>query len=251
MNSLGLLALGIMQGIFEWLPVSSEGQLFLLGSFIGMGAHESLRIALFLHLGTSLAAFIYYRKEYLRALMGGEDLQFLVVGTLSSFITAAPIALFLEEVVSSYEEVLSMSVGFLLIAVGLLLRRAESSLKVRDKPGLKDAVITGLAQGVALMPGVSRSAMTISALMLRGFDLRSSFRYSFMLGGIATLLAGLSKAGDPASWWVIVPTTLTGFLALGLLDKISNRVRMSTFSIGFGLLSLALACIKILGGFYS
>ncbi len=243
--NLGLLALSVAQGVFEWLPVSSEGQLFLIGRLVGFKASEALKIALFLHLGTSLAAFIYYRREYLRALMKRENLGFLVVGTASSFVTAAPIALFLEGAVNAYEDLLSISVGLFLIGVGLLLRKAELKAKNKVKPDLMDALLTGLAQGLALMPGVSRSAVTISTLMLRGFDLRSSFRYSFMLGGIATFIAGLFKSGDSSLWWVIVPTIITGLLALNVLDKVSDRIRMSTFAMSFGVLSLALAAIKM------
>ncbi len=241
----GLLALSVAQGILEWLPVSSEGQLFLIGRIVGFKAVEALKIALFLHLGTSLAAFIYYRREYLRALRKGEGLDFLVVGTASSLVTAAPIALFLEEVANSYENLLSISVGLFLIGVGLLLRKAELNVKSKERPDLKDALLTGLVQGLALMPGVSRSAVTISTLMLRGFDLRSSFKYSFMLGGVATFMAGLSKSGDPELWWVILPTLITGLLTLTALDRVSSRIRMSTFAISFGVLSLILAAVKI------
>ncbi len=242
--SLELLILGVFQGIFEWLPVSSEGQLYLLGRLMGVESVKALSAAIFLHLGTSLAAFLYYGKDYLRALRGGEGLVFLVVGTLSSLVTAAPIYFLLENV-TMYEDLLSIAVGLILILVGVLLRKAETSVGRKKRPDLRDSLVTGLAQGLALMPGVSRSAVTISVLMLRGLDLESSLKYSFMLGGIATFIAGISKSGDTGSLWVIIPTMVTGLVVLHLLERISKRIRMSTFAFVFGFISIALAGVKI------
>jgi len=244
------MILAVAQGVLEWIPVSSEGQIFLLALTMGVPPQEALSLAFYMHLGTGIAAIAYYRREFLESLRGGPLMNFLIVGSLVTGLIGLPIMKMLMSVLEGSELVISLAVGIFLIVLGFLLRSLEERGDLnRVTPNLRDSIITGAAQGLAVIPGVSRSAATISVLLLRGFDLESAFKLSFMLGGIATLAAGLMQmesVNQEVGAISIIATLVVGYVALYSLNKLGKRIRMSTFALSFGALSLVLSIIRIL-----
>ncbi len=204
MSAIHAIILGIIQGLTEFLPVSSSGHLVLVSSlykiFSGnefMQANgEEVFTDIILHVGTLVAVVFYFRKEIIEMVKAfinackTKDFSsleskmpiYLVIGTFFTIIIAFPLNEFCEQMVSS-----PAIVGIFLILTGCVLFFSEQFSKKTqneqecNKITLKQAIIIGLAQGIAACPGLSRSAMTISAGLLTGLNRITAARYSFLL----------------------------------------------------------------------
>jgi undecaprenyl-diphosphatase len=255
------IVLGLLQGILEWIPVSSEGGVAIASTVLtGVDPDAATRLALFLHAGTAVAAVGYYRGE-IRELIGDArslsrrpfadetaDLSFLVLATAATGATGLPAYMVLDAAVSGLEGGLFLAlIGGLLVLTGLLQRFAVvMSLGERDRPDWLDALLVGGLQGLAILPGVSRSGTTVSALLLRGHEGESSLRLSFLLSIPASLAANglvLVTDGVPA----IEPTSavvalavsaVVGYLTVDALVRLVRRVPFWTVCVLFGGLGL-------------
>ncbi|MFH5800789.1 undecaprenyl-diphosphate phosphatase [Haladaptatus sp. CMAA 1911] len=257
------LILGILQGIFEWLPISSEGNITLVFAFFNLASPtEAVAYALFLHLGTAVSATAYYRDELVNVLGTLPDwrpqsafsdetttLSFLGVASLASGIVGIIAYLGLEHVISAVTGGTFVAlIGLLLVCTGFLQRFAGGlSLGTRDEPNLVDAVLVGSLQGLAILPGVSRSGTTASALLLRGHDGPNSFRLSFLLSIPAALggalIAVLDSGGIPslsplAAFVSIVTAAVVGYITIDGLMRLVERVSFWAVCVGLGLLAI-------------
>jgi len=254
--------LGVVQGVLEWLPVSSEGGVALALSLVtGESGGVSTRFALVLHAGTAVAAFAYYRGELFdiardapdwrpRAAFEttNADLSFLGVATLTSGLVGIGVYLLFREVVSELAGGgFVAAVGALLVVTGVVQRVAETyGLGEREWPDPLDAVLVGAMQGLALLPGVSRSGTTVSVLLLRGHDGEGALRLSFLLSIPASLGAGLRVVlsdGVPAvsplsAVLALVASAVVGYLTVGALVALVRRVAFWGVCVGFGTLAL-------------
>lgn len=201
MSTLQAVLMGIIQGLTEFLPVSSSGHLVLISSLYKAVAGHEFLIAngeevffdIMLHVGTLFAVFIYFWKdlikiikEFINALktkdfssMEAKLPIYLVVGTFFTVLVAYPLKDIAEKLVTT-----PSIVGVFLILTGFVLffsEKISSNKLLGDKITIKNAIIIGLAQGIAAFPGMSRSGMTISAGLLSGLDRVTSARYSFLL----------------------------------------------------------------------
>jgi len=172
---LDYIILGIIQGIFEWIPISSQGVVAIASQFLIKGIHP-LEMALFLHLGTLLAVLIYFRKEWIEVftLKNINLLRFLVISTIISGIVGFTL----------YGAIKNMAAGNGLLAMtgfGLLLTAYFHKVKKIAGVNLnKLAVITGILQGLAVIPGLSRSGATIFGLSLGKFNPAEILKISFL-----------------------------------------------------------------------
>jgi undecaprenyl-diphosphatase len=254
--------LGVVQGVLEWLPVSSEGGVALLLAVVGgESAVDATRFALVLHVGTAVAAISFYRDELVtfsgqlpawrpsRAFDGDwADLTFFGVATLTSGVVGIGVYLAAVELASELAGgAFVAAVGGLLVVTGLVQRVAEGwGLGARETPDALDAVLVGALQGLALLPGVSRSGTTVSALLLRGHDGEASLRLSFLLSIPASLGAGLLvvlDAGVPAiapgaAVVALAVSAVVGYLTVGALVALVRRVAFWGVCVGFGVLAL-------------
>lgn len=249
MSYLTAIFLGFIQGITEFLPVSSSGHLSIFQNFFNLTNVESghLFFDVLLHLGTLVAVIIVYRKEIYQMLVelvnmvkelfgkGKEEdapkqsvparrmILLLLVGTL-------PLLLVLP--VKSKVEVLynnTFFIGFALLATGLLLYlsdRAAKGTKTEKNATVLDALIVGLGQAVAVVPGLSRSGVTITTGIFRRFDRTFAVRFSFLLSipavigaNIITLIDAV-KAGVDMS---LMPKYLVGMLAAAIFGYLAIR----------------------------
>ncbi|SDM96474.1 undecaprenyl-diphosphatase [Halogranum gelatinilyticum] len=257
------VVVGLLQGVFEWLPISSEGNIAIALTALGSDPSTAVAYALFLHAGTALSATVYYRDELLgvaRRLpswrpgtaFDGETatLSFLALGTLASGVVAIVAYSALDRFVSELTGGAFVAlVGGLLVLTGLLQRFAGSlSLGGRENPDLVDAVVVGTLQGLAVLPGVSRSGTTASALLLRGHDGPDSFRLSFLLsipaalgGGVLAVadLGGLPGVTPAAALVSLSVAALVGYLTIGALMKLVRRVPFWGVCVGLGGLAVA------------
>jgi undecaprenyl-diphosphatase len=267
------LVVGVLQGVFEWLPVSSEGNIALYLTVIGgMDPAAATGFSLFLHAGTAVAATAYYREDVLglarqlpaalrqlpasvRHLSPGHsdrtdavaDVLFLGVATLASGVVGIAAYLTLMAAVSAIAGgVFVALVGVLLVATGAIQRLAATRLGDREAPTLLDAVLVGVLQGLAILPGVSRSGTTVSALLLRGYDAAVSFRLSFLLSIPASLGAGLLIVLDDglpdlplaAALAALAVAAVVGYLTIDALLRVVERVAFWAVCVGLGALAI-------------
>lgn len=253
---------GVFQGIFEWLPISSEGNVAIALTVLGSSPTAAVQFALFLHVGTALSATVYYRGDLARALSealawrpaeawngGSATTTFLAVATLVSGVVAITAYLTLMAIVSELSaSLLVAAIGALLVVTGLVQRFAEGvSIEPRATPDALDAVLVGVLQGLAILPGVSRSGTTVSALLLRGHEGEGALRLSFLLSVPAQVGAGalvLAEAGGlpdvrigPALL-ALGLATVVGFLMIGALMRIVRQVAFWAVCVGLGTLAV-------------
>jgi len=255
------LILGIIQGIVEWLPISSEGFLLLVNSNFFSASNIDLELflrqALFLHLGTFFAALIYFRKEVKELYEGARNykktdpetkrtLNFLLIATVVSGIIGLAVLNFIDlldiQKIPLTSSIINYSLGVLLLVTGFLQLKASSAGFRREYHLVNnDGIFLGFVQGLAVLPGLSRSGLTISAFLFRNFNETSSLRLSFIMSLPIVLLANIIlNFGD----FVFIKGMFFGFLmafifglgTIHLLMEFSKRVKFGYFMIFFGVL---------------
>jgi len=244
MDVLTIIILGALQGLLEWLPVSSQGMLTIIMTLIGESASTALDYALFLHAGTMMAALVYYRKEFKEMLTKGVLFKFVFITTLVSGALGGALYFAVKGLSESIGAGLIAVVGAALIVTGALqLKKKKSGL--RKEPTTKDAVITGLAQGFSIIPGISRSGTTTSTLLFSGFNGLTALKLSFILSVPVVLVAdiGLGLLESPVITWDgalgLVASFIVGLASIKLLMNVAKRVN-------FGKLCIAMGAIMML-----
>jgi len=255
------VALGLVQGLLEWLPVSSEGSVALALTATGETGLSATQFALFLHAGTAVAALTFYRGNVAAILRSvpdwrpdgafGEeraDITFYAIATLVSGVVGMAAYVALESIASELTGgAFVAAIGALLVVTGLVQRGASRwGLGERTTPDATDAVLVGVMQGFALLPGVSRSGTTVSALLLRGHDGEGALELSFVLSIPASLGAGLLVVvteGIPtispaAAAVALAVSAVVGYLSVGALVAVVRRVAFWGVCVGFGALAV-------------
>ncbi|NAY92010.1 UDP-diphosphatase [Muricauda sp. JGD-17] len=188
MDIIDAIILGIIQGLTEFLPVSSSGHLELGKAILGAQAlpEESLLFTVVLHFATALSTLIVFRKDVAEIFRGlfqfswNEETQF-SLKIVISMIPAALVGFFLEDFLEVFFDGAIIIVGIMLIITAVLLYLADLSKTTDKGVSYNGAFIIGLAQAVAILPGISRSGATISAAVLLGVDKTKSARFSFLM----------------------------------------------------------------------
>lgn len=255
------IILGAIQGISEWLPVSSEGLIFLVKTNFFhdfSGIRDLAEDVLFLHLGTFLSALIYFRKDVWKILKtcfkfkksseGNRKLVvFLLISTLISGIFGFGLLLALDRVggeFTSATKSITILIGVLLLITAYLQIKAESGggRKGRDIKK-RDGIILGFVQGLAAMPGLSRSGLTVSALLLGNFNKETALKLSFLMS-LPIVLAGnlilnLDKfALSITSLAGLLTSFIFGILTIDLLLKLSRKINFGYFVLFFGVVTI-------------
>jgi undecaprenyl-diphosphatase len=222
MEIIKAIILGIIQGLTEFLPVSSSGHLELGKAILGDTAvgEESLVVTVVLHFATALSTVVIFRKDILEIIKGllqfkwNEETQFIVKIGLS-MIPAVCIGLFFEEELEQFFGGSIMFVGFMLLVTGALLFLADKAKNTSKSVSIQNAFLIGISQAIAMLPGISRSGATISTSVLLGVDKTKAARFSFLMvvplifGKIAKDILGGDISFESQQ---IVPLT-AGFIA--------------------------------------
>ena len=240
--------LGIIQGLTEFLPISSSGHLELAKFFLGDDsmAEESLLMTVTLHAATALSTLLIFRKEVAEIFKGlfqfkwNEELEF-SLKIILSMIPAAVVGLVFEEQIERLFNQRIMLVGFMLILTGLLLFLADRAQQTNKSVSYGNALVIGIAQAIAILPGISRSGATISTSVLLGIDREKSARFSFLmvvpliLGKMAKdILDGemVMSAGQAVPLTVgFISAFITGALACIWMIKLVKRSKLTYFSV--------------------
>lgn len=243
--------LGILQGIFEWLPVSSEGVISLtMTQLFGREALRSIHVAAWLHLGTMFSALLYFREDFVdivenlpgylsdfrSAEFFGEGrslISFLVLSTFVTALVGGTIYLLGLKTISESPKIFTGMMGLALLVTGLLRFYRSKAVKTLTDMGLNDSVFTGILQGFSVIPGISRSGSTIFGLFYRKYKSREAFRLSFLLSVPAVLLAniGLQIFSGFEVTMNLVLAALTAFLVgygtIDLILKLAEKVEVA------------------------
>jgi len=188
MEIIKAIILGIIQGLTEFLPVSSSGHLELGKAILGDTSvgEESLLFTVVLHFATALSTVVIFRKDIIELLKGllqfkwNEETQFAFkIGI--SMIPAVFIGLFFEEELEQLFGGSIVLVGFMLLITGLLLFLADRAKNTTKNVSVPNAIIIGISQAIAMLPGISRSGATISTSVLLGVDKTKAARFSFLM----------------------------------------------------------------------
>ena len=188
MTILEAIVLGIIQGLTEFLPVSSSGHLELAKVVLGDNSvgKESLLMTVVLHFATALSTVVVFRKEIIQLFKGlfrfknNEELQF-SLKIIVSMIPAALVGVLFKEEIESLFGGAVLLVGFMLILTAILLFLADKAKNTEKEVGFGQAIIIGVSQAIAILPGISRSGATISTSVLLGIDREKAAKFSFLM----------------------------------------------------------------------
>jgi len=265
MNPIEVMILAIVQGITEWLPISSTGHLAILQNIMQQYNPEWVFFDVILHVGTLFVVLIAFQKDITKILKAVAKLNFKTEeGKLALYIIvgSTPTAiigfLFQDTFESFFSNLPAIGLAFLFTG-GLLYASKFRTNKNRSLNYL-DALLIGTAQGIALIPGVSRSGATISTGLMRRVKREKAFQYSFLLFIPAVIGATIGKsvrewknlatAGiDPLSiLFGLIVTTIVGYIFLQLLFKILVKEKFHLFAYycwALGLLIILTQILKI------
>jgi len=271
MPILQVVVLGLIQGLTEFLPISSTAHLYLTSWFLGWQA-EALNYDIMLHLGTLLAVLVYFFKDWVQIVGQGLGIEvghdnelrhnhmllwLLAIGTIPIGVVGY---VFKEQAETTWRS--PWVIGTMLIVVGVLLWLAENwSRKVRDLASmtLLDSVAIGIGQALAVVPGTSRSGITITAGLFRNLTRDSAARFSFLLSTPAIAGAAAKTLWDMHKQHVLHAVLETPFIVGVLVSGLTGCVVIAWFlhylrraglrpfvyyRVIFGIIVLALAFIR-------
>ncbi len=182
------LILGVIQGLTEFLPVSSSGHLEILNQLIGSSesVDSDLTMVILVHFGTALSILYVYRKDIQNIIYDLVRLRWssetrIAIEILISMVPAVIIGLLFEEKIEQIFEGGIWMVGISLVFTGIILWITPHIEDGQSTIGWKRAVLIGVAQAIAIMPGISRSGMTIAAALMLGVGKKSAARFSFLM----------------------------------------------------------------------
>jgi undecaprenyl-diphosphatase len=245
MNLLEVIILAIVQGITEWLPISSSGHLVLMQQYLGITA--SVFFDVILHLGTLLAVLVSFRKDILEILKAvfqsgfrteqGKLGLYIIVGSIPTAIIGFLFQAMFESFFSNL-----LVVGFAFLGTGVLLYLSKLQKNRNSELNYAKALLIGTAQGVALIPGISRSGSTISTGLLLKMKKEKAFQFSFLLfipaviG--ATLAEGVKEWSNlsvtyldlPAVVVAILVTSFVSYFFLKLVFKVIVKEKFHLFA---------------------
>lgn len=240
------IIIGIVQGVSEWLPISSKTQVLVASQYLlGLSFSQAYTFGLFMEIGTVLAAIIYFRKELLglvEVLLGSKDADarrlfaYVLIATVATGIVGTPLYLIADSITG-------VSVGIPMLVIGIVLifdaifisysrkkHRQQKNAKKLSDLGVREYVVIGVAQGIAALPGVSRSGITTSTMLLMDVEADEAFRLSFLVGIFASVAAfGLTLFASSSN----VGAALSSISPLGLLVAIVTATLISLFLIDF------------------
>ena len=246
------ILLGILQGIAEWLPISSQGQsmLFMMG-WLGISPNDAFSYSIMLHLGTMSAVLIRFKDQFLKALRNpsSQMARVMIISAIGTGITGIPLYLLFRDGFKGGTEA-TLLIGALLILTGLLLRlRGTGARRIQDMNAW-DMIILGLAQGFSILPGISRSGTTLAVLLMRNLKQDEALAISFIISvpavmGALALDHSFSLVEMPldSAGLALLASFVAGYLTMDLMIAYAKKVNFSLFCITMGLLTLLLIAI--------
>jgi undecaprenyl-diphosphatase len=238
MNFIQATILGIVQGVTEWLPISSDGHLVLFEKLMGLSVPVSFDI--FLHVGSLLVIIVFFRQQITEIIKSFfhrpntwpvEQKKWWLYLLISTAVTGV-IGLLFYSKIEGYRNINFASTGFLVTSVFVLASRFGKETRSLN---YWLAIFLGLVQGLAVLPGVSRSGLVLSTALLLGLGKKQAFEYTFILA-IPAIAASFILGVRDLAWqsiylWGLFVTIIVGFASLVLLRKIVSQDKFYWFFI--------------------
>lgn len=266
------IIIAILQGLFEWLPISSSGQVMIIAiNFYGISPGEAFSLAIWLHLGTMFAVLLRYRNDYygiIKSLFVKKDSRakiivveknWLIIATIGTAITALPLYFVFKLVLENYftanqGDIITLIISGLLIITGIIILTTKKLSgkknigEISERFFQSDSLISGLAQGISVLPGVSRSGVTVSSILLQNYEQEDALKLSFLIsvpaviGSIgADILFGSGSVFGTLDLFTILVSTLVsfvvGYLTIKILLNLAKKINFGYFCIGYGLIA--------------
>lgn len=256
------IILGIIQGLTEFLPVSSSGHLEIAKALLNDQSleEESMLMTVVLHAGTAAATIIFFRKEILQIFKGlltfknTPELHF-SLKIILSMIPAALVGVLLDDFIETLFSKNMLLVGCMLIVTAVLLLLADRAKNTNKDVSYASAIIIGISQAIAILPGISRSGATISTSVLLGIDREKSAKFSFLM--VVPLIFGkMAKdikdgafselSGDVLPYIIgFIVAGVVGFLACKWMIALVKKAKLIYFSVYCALAGLAAIIITL------
>ena len=266
------IIIAILQGLFEWLPISSSGQTMIVSmNIFGISAEEAFSLSIWLHLGTTLAVLLKFRTDFIKIFNSliprgykASDIDirrrnWLIYATLGTGITALPLyfifRIIISETFTAFQgDLITLIVCGLLIITGIILLKTrklygESTIEnVPENLIRKDSFVSGLIQGFSILPGISRSGVTVSSILLEKYDQDNALRLSFLMSVpvvIASIIVDIifsegSIFGIINPLLIVIVTLtsfLVGYLSIEFLLRIAQKISFGYFCILYGVIA--------------
>ena len=237
MELIKYILLGILQGITEPLPISSSGHIYIFKAMFNTAMFDDLNLEIFLNFASFIAILLIFKTEVFELIKGfyyyiktkkeecKEEFKYcmlIVIGTIPVGILGLLIKNPLNEILS--RNIFLVGIGFAITAVSLMLVTNPKAKKKDKDITYKDAIIIGLFQAIALLPGISRSGMTLVGCLANGLDNKTSLKYTFMLYlpvSLATMLVGIKDFSISTMGIDLTLYYILGMIAAGLLTYLS------------------------------
>ncbi len=243
---------GLIQGLLEWLPISSSGQVMIfLASVLGLNLSMAYSLSIFLHLGTTFSAIIYFKSKIVRELRGSKyliKLWFYV--TIASIAIGFPLYIayfrFLESISL---DIVSLSVGILLILTGIVAFKVRGKFSTKSKLEIKDFLLLGFIQGLSVIPGVSRSGITITLLLWLGLKPEKAVETSFLASIPVLLLASIYVASvstlSPMGFIALITSFISGIISISFMISLAKRLPFHYFALAMGLIMVSMTGVAV------
>lgn len=257
--------LGLVQGLAEFLPISSSGHLILTRAIMGISDAQAatgafMMLDVLLHAGTLLAVAIVFWKDWWSILRNPFKSKLLLLLIIAS-IPALIVAVFFNDFVDQFFTGWFLGVSFLITSLFLLIAEVVSrkERKRSDQPQVRNAVVMGIMQAIALLPGVSRSGSTLTGGLLSGLDRKAGAKFAFMMSAPAIFGSLLFEGKDAIengylSQLELVPTivgvavaAVSGYLAIRFMLKLINRISLNWFALYTALLGIVILLLQLSG----
>lgn len=256
----------MVQGVAEWLPISSKTQVLLASNLLfSLPLTVAYAFGLFMEIGSVVSALIYFRKEVFSVLSLKDKklLTYLFVVTLVTAVIAVPIYLEVEKLLqNAYNAGIPMLIlGIVLIVNGLYIRHSRINPKIGrlEQMKMKHYIGIGVAQGIAALPGVSRSGMTTSTMLLMGVKPETAFKLSFLayipaaIGAfLVTILfskaevnLAIASIDVTGTFIAIIAAAVTGLFVISYLLRLAKHEKVYLMNLILGIIAFALGLVTL------
>ena len=269
------LIIAILQGLFEWLPISSSGQVMIFSTTLfNISPEEAFSLAIFLHLGTALAVIFKFRvdfisifKSFMPKANNIDDIDikkrnWLIYATIGTAITAIPLyflfkVLIIARFTAFQGDVITLVISGLLIVTGVILLKAKKAFgdnaitDISKDQIIKDSFLSGLTQGVSILPGISRSGVTVSTIIYEKYNQENALKLSFLMSvpvvfasiGVDIIFGEGSVFGTLDILTIAVITLVSfsvGYISIEILLKLAKKVQFGYFCVLYGIITYAI-----------
>jgi undecaprenyl-diphosphatase len=267
-NILYAILLGLVQGVSEWLPISSKTQVLFASTLLfSLPISAAYAFGLFMEIGSLGSAVSYFRRDIWSLLHDRRLFNYLLVVTVFTAIVGLPLYYVTDRVLQANQYNIGIPMiilGVVLVGMGLYIRYSRSSPRVGglEQMRVKNYIVVGIAQGIAALPGVSRSGMTVSTMLLMGVKPDQAFRLSYLayipasLGafGVSLILSRdqvntAVQTVEPLGIAVaIVTAALVGIVVISYLLKFAKKSNIWIVDIFLGIVALVIGIVAAILG---